>query len=413
MTRRVLFLALAFLCATTPAFSARKVVDTGAAGPIVLCYHIVESPQDPRMEVSRETFQQHMRYLALTGYNVIPLREAYEYATGKRDSIPKNSVVVTIDDGWRSTYTEVFPEMQKRNFPFTVFIYPQIIGKTALALTWKQVREMADAGVDIQSHSLTHPFLTRARHQSLSDPEYEAWVEKELVQSKKILEKETGRTVSYLAYPYGDYNTALTRIVARAGYDAALTCEFGRVRAGSNPLRMKRFVIDKGMDFASFRHFLGAGSMSIEDVTPMPNQVFEPEQPIVVSAKLPNYKSLDPQSVGMAMLSGGSVVPYAYDPNDGSITLVLKDAMETLKGKAARALVWATELKSGKRVEASWTFRVPDPNATLTAQPAAAPAATAPNTTPETGSGGSTVVPAGGAHQAAKEVRVTPARAPR
>src|SRR4051812_11370314 len=96
MTRRVLLFASAFLIASMPAFASRKAVDTDASAPIVLCYHIVQSPQDPRMEVSRETFQQQMRYLALTGYSVIPLREAYEYATGKRSSIPKNSVVVTI-----------------------------------------------------------------------------------------------------------------------------------------------------------------------------------------------------------------------------------------------------------------------------------------------------------------------------
>src|SRR5437016_1659965 len=82
-------------------------------GATVLCYHIVESPQDPRMEVSRETFRQQMRYLAMTGYNVIPLRDLYDFVTGKRTSLPKNAIVVTIDDGWRSTYTEVFPEMKR------------------------------------------------------------------------------------------------------------------------------------------------------------------------------------------------------------------------------------------------------------------------------------------------------------
>ena len=108
-----------------------------------------------------------MRYLAMTGYNVIPLRDLYEYVTGKRASLPKNAIVVTIDDGWRSTYTEVFPEMKRYGFPFTVFIYPKIIGQTSHALTWKQVKEMSDAGVDIQSHSLSHPFLTRRRHTEL------------------------------------------------------------------------------------------------------------------------------------------------------------------------------------------------------------------------------------------------------
>lgn len=412
MTRRVLFFTVAILSLALPTRAARSYdYDRNPSAPIVLCYHIVESPQDARMEVSRDTFLQQMGYLALTGYNVISLRDAYDYASGKRKSIPPNSVVITIDDGWRSTYTEVFPEMQKRNFPFTVFIYPNIIGKTALALTWKQVKEMADAGVDIQSHSLTHPFLTRHRHDTVSDDEYDAWVKKELVESKKILERETGREVSFLAYPYGDYDTRLTRAVARAGYEAALTCEFGRVRAGSNPLRMKRFVIDKRMDFASFRHYLGAGSMSVEDVTPLPNQIFEPEQPIIVSAKIPNYKSLDPQSVGMALVSGGGAVPYSYDPNDGSISLVLHDAFDALKGKAARALVWATELKSGRRVEASWTFHVPDPHAPLAQpEPQMVTPAVAPQTIgPETGSG----TPAGGgAHQTAKEGRAG-LRAPR
>ncbi|MGZ7081341.1 MAG: polysaccharide deacetylase family protein [Thermoanaerobaculia bacterium] len=397
MTRRALLFTVAILSLALPTLAARThVVDTDISAPIVLCYHIVESPQDPRMEISRDVFLQQMRYLALTGYSVISLRDAYDYASGKRTSIPKNSVVITIDDGWRSTYTEVFPEMQKRNFPFTVFIYPQIIGKTALALTWKQVKEMSDAGVDIQSHSLSHPFLTRRRNEALDDDAYNTWVRKELAESKKILEQHTGRTVSFIAYPYGDYDTRLTRAAARAGYEAGLTCEFGRVKAGSNPLRMKRFVIDKRMDFASFRHYLGAGSMSIEDVTPLPNQILESEpQPIIVSAKIPNYKSLDPQSVGMALLSASASVPYSYDPKDGSITLVLRDAVDSLKGQAARALVWATELKSGKRVEASWTFQVPG-SATPPVERKVEPAPVQTIIGPEVGSGGGG--PAGGAH---------------
>src|SRR5437867_3540742 len=79
-------------------------------GATILCYHIVESPQDPRMEVSREVFRQQMRYLDMTGYTVISLRDLYEFASGKRGELPKNAVVITIDDGWRSTFTEVYPE---------------------------------------------------------------------------------------------------------------------------------------------------------------------------------------------------------------------------------------------------------------------------------------------------------------
>lgn len=311
------------------------------------------------MEISRDTFRQQMRYLAMTGYNVIPLRHLYEYISGKRTSIPKNAVVITIDDGWRSTYTEVFPEMQKRKFPFTVFIYPKIIGQTTHAMTWKQVREMSDAGVDIQSHTYSHGWLTRRRHTTIDDKAYAEWLQRELVDSKKILEKETGREVAFLAYPYGDYDGAVAKSAERAGYVGALTCEFGPVRKGSDPLKMRRLAVEKRMDFATFRRMLGAGSMPVDPVTPAPGQVLDPGIG-VITARLPKFKTLDPKSVGISLLGLGST-PFSYDPRDGSITMTVRDAVNTLKGKYQRALIWATDAKSGKRVEASLLFKLPEP----------------------------------------------------
>lgn len=377
MTARAYLATIAtFLILPLSSLAAAAEPDAGAT---VLCYHIVESPQDPRMEISRETFHQQMRYLAMTGYNVVSLRDAYEYAVGKRASLPKNAVVVTIDDGWRSTYTEVFPEMKRRKFPFTVFIYPKIIGQTAYALTWKQVKEMSDAGVDIQSHSLSHPFLTQRRHASLAEKEYADWLQRELAESRRVLRQETGKEVDFLAYPYGDYDHHLAASVAKAGYAGALTCDFGRVRRGSDPLRMKRVVIDKKMDFASFRRYLGAGSLPLQEMTPQPGQVVDPGvDAVVVSAKIPNYKSIDPKSVGMTLMSAASIAaPFTYDPLNGSIAITIRDAKDALKNKVQRALVWATDLKSGKRVEASWTFRLPEPPPPL---PPAATATTAPIT---------------------------------
>ena len=356
MTARAL-LAMILVLSTAPLMAIADPPREEPQTATVLCYHIVESPQDPRMEISREAFRQQMRYLAMTGYTVIPLRDLYEYASGKRASLPPNSVVITIDDGWRSTYTEVFPELKRRGFPFTVFIYPKIIGQTPYAMTWKQIREMADAGVDIQSHTLSHGYLTRRRHASSSDQEYAAWLERELLESKRILEKETGRSIEFLAYPYGDFDRRVTAGVAKAGYAAGLTCEFGRIKRGSDPMRMKRIAIDKTMDFATFRRLLGAGNMRLEEMSPLPGLVVEdPTATITVAAKIPNFNAVDPKSVGMALMSAAGVFPYSYDPRNGAISLTVKEA---LKGTFQRALVWATDLKSGKRVEATWTFRLP------------------------------------------------------
>ena len=252
---------------------------------------------------------------------------------------------------------------------------------------------MADAGVDIQSHSLTHPFLTKRRHRSLTDAKYGEWLQRELAQSRRILEKETGRKVQFLAYPYGDYDDRVAVASAKAGYKAALTCDFGRVRKGSDPLRMKRFVIDDRMDFAAFRKYLGATPMQLAEVTPKPGVV----DPAVttVSARIPNFQNLDPHSVGMALLSLGATLPYSYDAKNGAISLAVRDGIAALKSRYHRAVVWGTDTKTGKRVEATWVFRLPDPPKPPapapqpTASPARIVAAAAVTVPPVNGAGGS------------------------
>jgi len=241
--------------------------------------------------------------------------------------------------------------------------------RQANALTWKQIREMAEAGVDIQSHSLTHPYLTKRKQRSLGD-KYAEWLQRELAQSKKILEKQTGQKVQFLAYPYGDYDDHVTKASEKAGYAAALTCDFGRVRKGSDPLRMKRFVIDDTMDFAAFRRYLGATPLRLAELTPKPG-VVDPGIS-TVSAKIPSFENLDPQSVGMALLSVGSAVPYSYDAKNGAISLAIHEGIAALQARYHRAVVWGTDMKTGKRVEATWVFRVPDP-ASKKKEPAAAP----------------------------------------
>jgi peptidoglycan/xylan/chitin deacetylase (PgdA/CDA1 family) len=355
--RRALTVSILVLLSLS-GYAAPRGSEADAPAALVLCYHIVEAPAAPRMHVDRETFRQQLQYLEMTGYNVVPLRHVYEYVTGKRASLPKNAIVITIDDGWRSTYTEAFPELQKRKFPFTVFIYPKIIGQTSNALTWEQIREMSNAGVDIQSHALSHPFLTRRRHRSKSDAQYAEWLRRELSESKRILEKETGKKVQFLAYPYGDYDDTVVNATGKAGYTAALTCDFGKVKKGSDPLRMKRFIVETKLDFEAFRRYLGATPMQLAAVTPKPGPVGSGVR--TITAKIPGYQNLDPRTVGMALLSLGSTLPYSYDARNGEVTLRLQNAIDTMKSKYHRAVVWATD-KSGKRVEATWVFRLDPP----------------------------------------------------
>jgi hypothetical protein len=167
------------------------------------------------------------------------------------------------------------------------------------------------------------------------------------------------------------------------------------VRRGSNPLRMHRMVVEKKMDFVSFRHYLGAGSMRLDEMTPQPGVIFDPGQTLMVSAKIPNHDKIDPKSVGMALLSVPGALPFSYDPSTGAISVAA--VKEALKGTYQRALVWATDAKSGKRIEASWIFKLPEPRLPVMPVVITDPLHVAPaDAAPQAQSGAATVAAPGG-----------------
>ena len=75
---------------------------------------------------------------------------------GGEKNIPPRSAIVTFDDGWKSQYEVAWPYMKKYGYPFTLFIYTEGVRGGALgggeAITWEQLAELRDNGVDIQAH---------------------------------------------------------------------------------------------------------------------------------------------------------------------------------------------------------------------------------------------------------------------
>lgn len=343
------FARLCALAALLTLIPAGLAADTPKKATI-LCYHIVESPNDTHFSISRETFRTQMQYLASAGYNVISLSDLYDYLSGQTESIPDNAVVVTVDDGWRSTYTRIYPEMKRLGLPFTVFVYPKFVGASAYALTWKQIREMSDDGVDIQSHTYSHAFLTRRRHSSFGPKQYAKWLERELVGSREAIEEKTGRPVRFLAYPYGDYDSRVARETMEAGYDAAVTANFGSVQRGTDLFRLERVVIYASTSFAEFRKQVGAAPMPLLARDPKTPEL-DPQHP-VISATIRDHERLDPSSVEMAIVGAGRI-PFSYDPETGRISMVVR---EPLPKKRQHVVVWGREMKSGRRVESSWAF---------------------------------------------------------
>lgn len=242
----------------------------GANGAIpVLMYHSItdslEAGTSPyyRVNTSPGRFREHMRFLAENGYKTISLSGLVDRLCGDggENKIKSKScanptanpklVVITFDDGFRNFATHAFPALQEHGFTATMFLPTAFIQderksfKGTECLTWSEVRDLRQAGIEFGSHTVNHPMLV-----DLPLPQ----VRNELRQSKAELEQNLGEAVSTFCYPYAypqgypQFVEAFTREVAAAGYRCCTTTRVGRTRPGDDPFCLKRLPVNAADD---------------------------------------------------------------------------------------------------------------------------------------------------------------------
>ncbi len=217
----------------------------------VLCYHnIAMTPGS--MNMTPERFEAELKWLKDNGFTVVPLKEVVKYLQGTRDTLPTKSIVITVDDGWQSAYTYIFPLVKKYKIPVTLFIYPETISQGKHAMTWEELKEMQATGLfDIQGHTYSHPNFKQAKRR-LSPANYEKLVTKELVNSKKILEEKMGKEITLLAWPFGIYDSYLEQQAKNAGYVMAFSIDARVANKNNRATAQPRFMILQSQPMKTF-----------------------------------------------------------------------------------------------------------------------------------------------------------------
>jgi peptidoglycan/xylan/chitin deacetylase (PgdA/CDA1 family) len=209
--------------------------------PILMYHHIRINPRpkDPiwaSLYVSPTKLDEQLQYLSTHNFHTITFDDLYKALNGK-STLPKNPVLLTFDDGWRSFYSKGFPLLRKYNMQATAFIitnYPY--AKDSAYFNWDQIKEMSDSGfVDFEAHTKSHPFLTKL---------YYASAVNEAKGSKSDLEKHIQKLTHWFAYPYGDYNNAVIKAVQEAGYLGAVTTNYGATETLTGIYTMPRIMVD-------------------------------------------------------------------------------------------------------------------------------------------------------------------------
>src|SRR5437016_162652 len=371
-----------------------KLVVDQTAQVIIFCYHrLVDKIRYPGTEITPAAFEAQMKELKDKGITVISMQDLLAWKRGEKN-IPPRCAVITFDDGWKSQYEVAWPILKKFGYPVTMFIYTEGVRGGSLgggeAITWEQLADMRDNGVDIQAHTATHQDLREGHTVMVIEPggkrtkkkltgaDYEKWVQNEVVGCKELLEQRLGIKVNCFAVPFGNYNEHVKELARNAGYEAMFTV-YGQPITFTSPMdSIGRYAIEanKPKVFADAVSMIGAstgGGTAVAEVGPK-DLTTQPAdgRPVrtatpLIKANLSSIGQIEPGSVQMRV-SGLGLIPVNFDPKTG---IVSYQVPQKLHDKSCTVIVSAKS--EGKKVETHWTFGIEEGAATAASSPATAP----------------------------------------
>jgi peptidoglycan/xylan/chitin deacetylase (PgdA/CDA1 family) len=214
------------------------------------------------MNLTPERLESQIKWLKDNGFTIIPLKDAVAYIQGTLNTLPPKPVVITADDGWKSVYTYMLPIVRKYNIPVTLFIYPSTISEGKNAMTWDDLKTLQATGLfDIQSHTYTHPNFKHAK-KDLGAEKFQNFVKLELQKSKQILEEKLNKKISFVAWPFGIYDSYLEGEAAKAGYTMAFTIDAKMANKNFRPMAEPRYMIVEGLSMNTFKNILNQANHS-------------------------------------------------------------------------------------------------------------------------------------------------------
>lgn len=202
----------------------------------VLTYHRFAREARSPFSVSPDVLDRQMAWLAERGIAVGT--DAVLDVLADRNDGPCR-VLVTIDDGDPTVIGNAAPIFAKHRIPYVIYVVPGFLGRRR-HMSVADLRELAAAGVEIGSHTMTHRSVT-----SLSQRDLVV----ELEDSKKQIEDAVGRAVTSFAYPFGtmrDFDRRSADALRKAGYQFAFTSQHGAVETGFDPMFLPRIKIEGG-----------------------------------------------------------------------------------------------------------------------------------------------------------------------
>lgn len=213
----------------------------------ILLYHSVADDASPSYSdwaVGPELFTAHMAYLVEQEYTPLTVGQFAEMKRNHRD-LPAKPVVISFDDGLADFYTGAYPILRRYNLPATLYIVTGHVGKTSRWLTkegegdrpmmtWSQIEEVRAGGIELGSHTLSHPQLDTLSYEQ---------ARREIYEPKAILENQLGQPIRTFAYPHGYHSKAIRDMVKEAGYTSCCAVKHAMSSTADDVFALSRIIV--------------------------------------------------------------------------------------------------------------------------------------------------------------------------
>jgi len=214
---------------------------------IILMYHMISEPQtaaEVRFACPPKQFEKHLQLLLKKGYTPVSINQVSNFYT-QNIPLPDKAVLITLDDGFEDNYLNALPIFQRYQIPAVIYLATGVIGKTnqwmaaptfseRKMLSWPQIKEMTDHGIEFGSHTVSHPRLNE-----LDDEK----IEQELTVSKQAIEEHLGKECAHFAYPYGLLTESTRDLVRKTGFKTACSTRSGFNNVERDPLILHRIEV--------------------------------------------------------------------------------------------------------------------------------------------------------------------------
>jgi peptidoglycan/xylan/chitin deacetylase (PgdA/CDA1 family) len=211
------------------------------------------------LSVTPADFEEQIRFLWSHGYNSVTLTDVREYVRNGK-ALPRNPVAITFDDGYDDAYTAALPVLQRYHMTATFYIITGFLDRPRY-MTWDQVIALDRAGMEIASHTVSHPGLPSLGYGAKGY---------QLSASQLALETRLGHPVLDFCYPGGQLDVPTEQAVIRAGYLTATTTAFGYATPLDDPFRLPRVRVSGAEGLVEFAKLLGdrVGPQDLRRPTP-------------------------------------------------------------------------------------------------------------------------------------------------